>query len=149
MFLRGGSALNATANRLVSCLHGLAGQSLLEIIRDSSQYLRALCAGRGTIGKCRALVHDTPNAAILNPALPRELEQLSSGELAKAARLACLARYQQDGELDQSSSVRQIDRLICEQLTRCGREVDALDVVAVEEDGSCRDFAYFWQLAVC
>jgi len=127
--------LNATANRLVSRLHGLAGLSLLETIRDSSHHLHASSAGHGTSGKCPGLVHDTPNAALLNPALPRELEQLSSGELAKGIRLACLARFQQNGELDQNANVLQLDRLIREQLTRFGCKAHELDVVAVEEGG--------------
>ena len=92
--------MNATVNRLVSRLHGLAGQSLLETIRSSSHHLRATCAGRGTCGKCRVLVHNTTNAVLLEPISPPELEQLSSGELAKGIRLACLARFRQDGDVD-------------------------------------------------
>lgn len=132
--------MNATANRLVSHLHGLACQSVLETIRNASHHLRVPCAGQGTYGKYRVLVHDTPGASRLNPVLPHEVEPLSSSELAKGDRLACLATFQQNGELD---------RLICEQLTRCGLEVDELDVVAVEEESSCLDFIYFRQLAIC
>ena len=123
--------MNATANRLVFRLHGLASQSVLETIRNASHHLRAPCAGQSTCGKYRVLVHDTPGASRLNPALPHELEPLSSSEL------------------DQNAIARQLDRLICEPLTRCGREVDELDVVAVEEESSCRDFIYLRQLAIC
>jgi len=49
------------------------------------------CAGRGTCGKCKALVEGA-----LSPPDEAEFEQLSSAELAAGYRLACRARVQGD-----------------------------------------------------
>ena len=84
---------------MITRLHGLAGQTLLEVIRDSSHELRAPCAGRGTCGKCRVLVRSTPDSVFLDSHSSIELEQLSSGEAARGVRLACLARFRQTGEV--------------------------------------------------
>jgi len=85
---------------MITRLHGLAGQTLLEAIRDGSHALRAPCAGRGTCGKCRVRVHDTSGMFLLDLPSPMELEQLAPKEVARGVRLACLARFAQTGGLD-------------------------------------------------
>ena len=84
---------------MISQLYGLAGQTLLEAIRRSSHELRAPCAGRGTCGKCRVLVHAASDSAFLESPSSIELEQLTSGEASRGVRLACLARFQATGEV--------------------------------------------------
>jgi len=85
---------------MISKLHGLLGQSLLEAIRASNHQLRAPCAGRGNCGKCRVLVHVASETCALDPPEPHELEQLSPSELARGVRLACLARFNSAGAVD-------------------------------------------------
>ena len=85
---------------MITRLHGIAGQTLLEVIRDSSHELRAPCAGRATCGKCRVLIHAAPDSVLLDRPSSIELEQLSSSEASRGIRLACLARFRQAGEVD-------------------------------------------------
>lgn len=84
---------------MITRLHGQAGQTLLEVIRDSSHELRVPCAGRGACGKCRVLIHAAPESVLLDSHSSIELEQLSSGEALRGVRLACLAHFRQTGEV--------------------------------------------------
>jgi uncharacterized 2Fe-2S/4Fe-4S cluster protein (DUF4445 family) len=90
--------LSTERERRLLRLPGLAGQTLLEAIRDSSQQMRAPCAGRGSCGKCRVRVDAAADASLLDAPTERELEQLSAEEVASGVRLACLARFRQSGE---------------------------------------------------
>ncbi len=88
---------------LVSRLPGRAGQTLLDSIRASSHQLRAPCAGRGSCGKCRVIVHAVhagEERVELTPLADAEREQLSDSEIAHGVRLACHARYAGDGVVD-------------------------------------------------
>ena len=91
--------MNPPRERTFSSLPGLAGQTLLEAIRVSSQELRAPCAGRGNCGKCRVLVHAGPESVLLDAPAARELEQLSADDLSRGVRFACLARFRQAGDV--------------------------------------------------
>ena len=84
---------------MITVLHGLEGQSLLEVIRASDYQLRAPCAGRGTCRKCRVQLHDAGEDGLLSVPTTKELEQLSAEELASGIRFACLTRFQRAGEL--------------------------------------------------
>ena len=97
--------MTSSHDTLVSRLHGVAGQTLLDSIRASRHQLRAPCAGRGGCGKCRVIVHSAHPAlcvtdAALAPPTAAELEQLSPGEIARGVRLACLARFDEAGAVD-------------------------------------------------
>lgn len=94
---------------MITVLHGLEGQSLLEVIRASDYQLRAPCAGRGTCRKCRVQLHDAGEDGLLSVPTTKELEQLSAEELASGIRFACLTRFQRAGEL---SIELQDDRIV-------------------------------------
>ncbi len=82
-------------------LHGLAGQTLLEAIRDSNHKLHAPCAGRGSCGRCRVILPDASAAAsALAACSPEEDELLAAGEALRGVRLACLARFAQAGAVE-------------------------------------------------
>ena len=69
-------------------IYGTEGQSLLEAVRGNEHQLRAPCAGRGSCGKCRILVHTGPGSAMLTEVGDTERQQLHPGELEKGIRLA-------------------------------------------------------------
>ena len=77
---------------LVSRLPGRAGQTLLDSIRASSHQLRAPCAGRGSCGKCRVIVHSGNESVGLTPLADAERELLSDTEIAHGVIRSELAR---------------------------------------------------------
>lgn len=94
--------MTSSHDTLLSRLHGVAGQTLLDSIRASRHQLRAPCAGRGGCGKCRVIARSLHSAtgSVLAPPSAAELEQLSPAEIAKGVRLACLARFDVAGAVD-------------------------------------------------
>lgn len=76
------------------CLHAPVGALLGNVIARSELLLEQPCAGRGTCGKCKVLVEEG-----LQPPDDVERRNLTDGEIAVGARLACRARVQSDLEV--------------------------------------------------
>lgn len=65
--------------------NGQEKKNLLQLLRESGQYIDAPCGGRGTCGRCKVrLLSGTAEP------MPREREIFSGRELAEGWRLACL-----------------------------------------------------------
>ena len=70
---------------------GKKGQNLLAILQQGQVYLSAICAGKGTCGKCKVQVLE--GQIMLSPA---DLRYFSEAELAAGYRFACLAYPEED-----------------------------------------------------
>ncbi len=63
---------------------------LLEVIQESGMELDSYCGGKGTCGKCRAIIKPAPSPKA------RERNLLENSELEKGIRLACLHTVEED-----------------------------------------------------